>query len=268
MANSCEMMLQRATVLEQMAEENKGLWNIVKNWLKKWAAQLQEAFQGVSAVHDESRAVEAMEAERLRKFTETWYRGLFEASENAQKSPAKKGGEVKYSIDPYFEQNLNTWIQNGRKTGTRIRVGTTSAALQAVGLPKIKIYWWSNSINHSQNLHPEISDEVLKQVPALIEKPILIMTSKTQANSVTILYYSSIKTIDNPGAAGNAPNGIRRKITNRITEPENHFFQSREDLVAKPHLAKLFPDLLNGIHLGRIRRNRDELYVVGNTQSL
>ncbi|MBR3474562.1 MAG: hypothetical protein IKH34_05790, partial [Oscillospiraceae bacterium] len=47
------------------------------------------------------------------------------------------------------------------------------------------------------------------------------------------LYYSSIKTIDNPGAAGNAPNGIRRKITNRITEPENHFFQSREDLVAK-----------------------------------
>ena len=60
---------------------------------------------------EEARAVEA---ERLRKFTETWYRGLFEASENAQKSPAKKGGEVKYSFDEYSEKQKQNWSNSKR----------------------------------------------------------------------------------------------------------------------------------------------------------
>ncbi len=118
---------------------------------------------------------------------ELWDKGLIAASENAAKSPARKGGETKYSIDPYFEKNLKKWIENGRPNSARIRVGTTSAALQSIGLPSMNIYWWSNSIKHAQELHPEITDDVIKQVPALIEKPILIMNSKTHMNSITLL---------------------------------------------------------------------------------
>ena len=186
-ADGCEMMLSRASVLQDMAQENKGLWNIVKNWVKKWVAQVQEAFQGVSAVHEEARAVEAMEAERLRKFTELWYQGLIEASEKGAKSPAKEGGETKYSIDPAFESNFDRWVTNGRPNSARLRVGTTSKALQSIDVPDMNIYWWSNSIKHAQEIHPEISDDVIKQVPDLIENPIIVMESKTQPNSITIL---------------------------------------------------------------------------------
>ena len=37
-----------------------------------------------------------METERLERFVELWDKGLIEAAERAQKSPAKEGGETKY----------------------------------------------------------------------------------------------------------------------------------------------------------------------------
>lgn len=49
------------------------------------------------------------------------------------------------------------------------------------------IRWTSGSMLHSQNLHPEISDTVLKQVPDILERPIVIMESYTQVNSLTML---------------------------------------------------------------------------------
>ena len=96
-ADGCEMMLRRTKVMQTMAAENKGLFRTVKNWLQKWLGTIKEAFLGVSEVHEEARAVAEMETERLEKLVELWDKGLLEAAENAQKSPAKEGGAVKYS---------------------------------------------------------------------------------------------------------------------------------------------------------------------------
>jgi hypothetical protein len=97
-ADGCEMMLRRTKVMQTMAAENKGLFRTVKNWLQKWLGTIKEAFLGVSEVHEEARAVAEMEAERLEKLVELWDKGLREAAENAQKSPAREGGAVKYSF--------------------------------------------------------------------------------------------------------------------------------------------------------------------------
>ena len=98
-ADGCEMMLRRTKVMQTMAQEKPGLFRAVKEWMKNWVKTVREAFQGVSEVHEEARAVAQMELDRLEKFTEMWDRGLIEATENAQKSPAKEGGETKYSIE-------------------------------------------------------------------------------------------------------------------------------------------------------------------------
>ena len=105
----CEMMLQRTQVMQTMAQTKPTLYQKVKDWLKKWADTLREAFTGVSAVHDEARAVAEWEAKRLDHLVELWDKGLIEASENAAKSPAKKGGEAKYSFVGTREDGIEVY---------------------------------------------------------------------------------------------------------------------------------------------------------------
>lgn len=97
-ADGCEMMLRRTSVMQTMAQEKPGLFRTVKNWIQKWLKTIKAAFQGVSEVHEEARAVAQMEVERMEKLVELWDKGLIEASDRAQKSPAKEGGAVKYSF--------------------------------------------------------------------------------------------------------------------------------------------------------------------------
>ena len=94
-ADGCEMMLSRAKMLQTMAEEKPGLLQAVRDWLQGFMNDVREAFQGVSALHEEARAVESWEQEKLEKFTEIWYKGLTEAAERAAKSPASEGGVAK-----------------------------------------------------------------------------------------------------------------------------------------------------------------------------
>ena len=95
-ADGCEMMLRRTKVMERLANEKPGLFRQVQQWLSQWLDSVREAFQGVNAVHDEARAVEQMEAQRLQDFVELWDRTLLKAAEKAAKSPAQTVGEVKY----------------------------------------------------------------------------------------------------------------------------------------------------------------------------
>ena len=108
------MMLRRTKVMQTMAQEKPGLFRAVKEWMKNWVKTVREAFQGVSEVHEEARAVAQMEMDRLEKFTEMWDRGLIEATENAQKSPAKEGGTVKYSFDEYSDRQKSNWVNSKR----------------------------------------------------------------------------------------------------------------------------------------------------------
>ena len=108
-ADGCEMMLSRTKTLQTLAEEKPGLFQAVRDWLQGYIETVKEAFQGVSAVHDEARAVESWEQEKLEKFTEIWFRGLEEAAERAAKSPAREGGAAKYSFVGTREDGIEVY---------------------------------------------------------------------------------------------------------------------------------------------------------------
>ena len=135
-ADGCEMMLQRTQVMQTLAQTKPTLYQKVKDWLKKWAEALREAFTGVSAVHDEARAVAEWEAKRLDHLVELWDKGLIAAAENAQKSPARKGGEAKYSLEDQNKFSLNDIntlrsIRNNHQALKRVSIfDFTSADIQ------------------------------------------------------------------------------------------------------------------------------------------
>lgn len=53
-ADGCEMMLRDSKAVQQLAEENRTLFEKVRDWMKKFFESLRKAFEGVEAVHPES----------------------------------------------------------------------------------------------------------------------------------------------------------------------------------------------------------------------
>ncbi len=99
-------------------------------------------------------------------------------------------GEVadawQYSISEDYESEYDRWIADGKSDRKSLYVGTTSEALKSIGIKDTQIFWNTTKINSIQKDHPFMSDGVMKQVPHILENPILIMESKTQPNRVTM----------------------------------------------------------------------------------
>ncbi len=192
-ADGCEMMLRRTKVMQAMAEQKPNLFQAVKEWMQEWIQAVKEAFLGVSEVHDEARAVAQMETERLEKLVELWDKGLMEASERAAKSPAREGGAVRYSIDPFFERNIDSW--DGKRK-TTFHLGTTSEVLKKIGIQEQNIYLRSGKLSEILKKHDGMNREIIKQIPKVLENPILALESKEFETRLVFMG----EVVDNNGA--------------------------------------------------------------------
>lgn len=83
-ANGCEMMLKDSTAIQQLAQENKGLFRRVRNWLRNFIASVKRAFRGVEAYSTEATLIKDLEG--LQKL---WDDALVQASRNVQQSTKK-----------------------------------------------------------------------------------------------------------------------------------------------------------------------------------
>ena len=97
--------------------------------------------------------------------------------------PSKKDS-VNYMINPKFEQEYDAW--DGKNRHKSFKIGTTSEALKSIGVEDRTIKWDSPKIIKIKEQHPEMTDQVIKQVPHVLEYPILVMQSKTHASRITM----------------------------------------------------------------------------------
>lgn len=97
----------------------------------------------------------------------------------------ESGEGKRYSISKSFVKNYDAWDK--QSVGGYFKLGTTSAALESVGINPANIYWYKSKIKEIKAKHPEMTDAVIKQVPELLENPIIIMQSQTVTNRATVL---------------------------------------------------------------------------------
>ena len=67
------------------------------------------------------------------------------------------------------------------------RVGTTSEALKSIGARTDNIYMRKSKIGTIFEDHPEVTVDVIKKVPDILENPVLIMKSLTRSDSIVLL---------------------------------------------------------------------------------
>lgn len=151
------------SLLREFAKNDKWYHNIIR-----FARQMISHFKG------DKIQEELYKMERI----------LLKARKEVQKNTPTNTGGRKYSIDPSFASKFDEWDK--KTTGARLRVGKTSKVLQGLGVDIKNIYWDTSKIKTVQEQHPAMTDDVIKQVPNILEYPILVMESATVNGRLTL----------------------------------------------------------------------------------
>ena len=109
-ADGSEMLLRDTAAVQRLAEENRGLFQKIRSWLRKWLENIRKAFDGVGAEHAEAKALE----KHLEELQKRWDDALVGASRNLQRSRAEAArkavekAEEKASVrGKYWRPDLN-----------------------------------------------------------------------------------------------------------------------------------------------------------------
>lgn len=105
-----------------------------------------------------------------------------QAAESLQNTDAGNTSEVVPTQT--FEQQLNTW--DGKERGRVFTLGETSDVLHAIGVPDAKIVMYGDKIINIKKKHPGMTDTVIKQIPQIIDDPVIVMKSRTVSNRITM----------------------------------------------------------------------------------
>lgn len=106
----------------------------------------------------------------------------YAAAVKAERKSAENEG-VRYALKRDFYTRFDAW--DGKTREIRFSVGTTSEALRSIGVKDRQITWSSDSMIHSMK-HEGMTKEILRQVPDILERPIMIMQSRTVSDRITV----------------------------------------------------------------------------------
>ena len=172
-ADACEMVMGNSKAIERLAKEKPGLAKRIADWLHEFFSDIRKAFEGVEARHEEAKAM----LDYMDELTKLWDDELVEAAENRgnmQKGSSARNGS-KNSIRESFYAEIDNWDGKAEKT---FRVGQTSDILKSIGVRDTEIIWHSIKIAAILRKHTNMTKEVIKQVPKILENPIIVLASK------------------------------------------------------------------------------------------
>lgn len=182
-ADACEMMLRDSTAAETLARENRSLFDTIREWVVDFAAKIKKAFDGVKAVHTEALAM-LRYADELQKI---WDDALVDAahrnSRAKENAAQKRDGNVQHSIDRNFASEIDAW---DGKTDKTFRIGTTSDELKSIGVKDRNIIWHSKKISKILKDHRGMTKAIIKQVPEILEHPVIVLQSKSSGSRLAI----------------------------------------------------------------------------------
>lgn len=136
------------------------LFTAVRNFIESMYTKLVNRFGHGDTLTKQLREVRDM------------YRRVMLDAEKAEKQ-GQNGKQ--YSISPSFYQQLDNW--DGQNPSVTFTVGTTSKALQSVGIKDQEIKMRSGMMLSKMNKHAEVKVDTFRQIPELLEHPVIVQFS-------------------------------------------------------------------------------------------
>lgn len=184
-AEHCFEALTNKEQWEKFAGEHKSIAEKIKDFIKEFVAMINNAFDKYF-VHDNAyiRNSVMSDVDYMNKIADMLWTGVDEAAENYRFGVGTENVETKYSVNPKFESEYDKWDKKSSRFS--FLLGRTSSVLKSVGVRDANIRWDASKILKIKENHPAMTDEVIKQIPNILETPILIMNSKTVSGRLTL----------------------------------------------------------------------------------
>lgn len=106
---------------------------------------------------------------------------------------------LKFSMNSNFKQEYDSWNKIDRQGS--FLIGKTSDALKSIGLDDYDIVMDKSKILKIKNDHPEMSDDIIKSIPEILENPTLILNSQSnnvKAEGRKVIFGEILDTKGNP----------------------------------------------------------------------
>lgn len=162
-----------------------------------------------SLTEEQLRDLRALYFEHQMTAGEKYREAIHEAKQGSKNAAASetKDAAVKYSIDVGFEKAIDE-LDRGSTKRYAIRVGSTSEVLKSIGVKDKDIFWQAGKLRKILNKHSIanhnaatgegsiMTKEILKQVPQVLEHPIIVLHSDTSRNAdyaSRIFMYGDVK---------------------------------------------------------------------------
>lgn len=189
-SNAASEFLFDEKVIKEIASKDKsvagkivdaitGLINKIKSRLKNYKSNTYEA-----------KALR-QNLEVLEKAKKLWIEGVAKFKENSKEN---SNSDTKYSIREDFFEEYDNW--NHINPRIKFEIGTTSEILQEVGVKYGSIVIDSSKIIKIQRKHPEMTDDIIKSIPEILENPVIIMKSNTVEGRITL--FGEIMSMNKP----------------------------------------------------------------------
>ena len=180
----------------------------VEHFLKKEPTNAA-AKAAKSLTEEQLRDLRALYFEHQIAAGEKYREAIHDAKQGSKNAAASetKDAAVKYSIDVGFEKAIEGLDEDSTKRYA-IRVGSTSEVLKSIGVKDKDIFWQAGKLRKILNKHSIanhnaatgegsiMTKEILKQVPQVLEHPIIVLHSDTSRNAdyaSRIFLYGDVK---------------------------------------------------------------------------
>ncbi len=195
LAEFCSDMLRDSDLLMNMAKENPSLGQKIIDIIKA-------VIKNIKNMLAKNSQLTKLETQQLRE-TAKDYQAIVDRWEKAVKagiknqnaktnvSEQKNNTTNEGSVDKQLQARLNDFEKQFDEWDKKIpnvvfTIGKTSTALKSIGVKDTNIEFDSSKIIKIQSKHPEMTDNVIKQIPKIIDYPIVIMESKTHKSRLTL----------------------------------------------------------------------------------
>ena len=172
---------EQKTILQTLRE-------MLDTLLEKVRGLLRGGDATVTAAQARQMAERADQLEARRALINDYLYELDNARQNAEQAglqlsakenaPAASRSEAEYSINPEFDREIREWDAEGRNESKIFTLGTTSEVLQSIGVRDRSIVMLSGKIQKILRDHPSMTMDMIRQIPAMLEHPALVLKSQ------------------------------------------------------------------------------------------
>ena len=183
-------LAEKLVEYSESSSKGKSLLKTLKEFFSNLYKRIQKAYAQLEP-DDPAAQIIKENQKSVEKLADLFAKAIVGANENfvssdiqAQKNTTDEG-DVSFSIREDFYNQLDNW--DGETTGFSFVIGTTSEALLEAGIPDKQIRWDSSKIKALLNKHNGMTIETVREIPELLEHPVVVIDSKNNKNSRIVM---------------------------------------------------------------------------------